>query len=190
MVHLVLGATRSGKSLYAERELASRPGRSLYVATLPPIALYMDIIECHRRRRPSGWSLVELIGEPREDHDLLLSHSAGCDNAVLDGLSFYITRVLTIEPWRLASLARETIGLLQVLSTLRNLLLVDAPCHPSSVAPVAAVISAVHCQVIATADRMTYVENGIARSLTRSEACGICGRGGHCCRLDGCGQSI
>ncbi|MBI5136016.1 MAG: bifunctional adenosylcobinamide kinase/adenosylcobinamide-phosphate guanylyltransferase [Nitrospirae bacterium] len=56
---LVLGGTRSGKSLYAESLLDGAP-RVRYVATLRP-----DDVECvqrirrHRERRPHGWELVE-----------------------------------------------------------------------------------------------------------------------------------
>lgn len=61
MITFVLGGTRSGKSLVAERIAARLPQPITYLATLipgddPDLAMR---IEAHRARRPAGWRTVE-----------------------------------------------------------------------------------------------------------------------------------
>lgn len=61
---LVLGGTRSGKSIYAE-ELAGSAGPVRYVATAtldPADADFAARVAVHRSRRPADWQLVE--GDP------------------------------------------------------------------------------------------------------------------------------
>ncbi len=61
VITFVLGGTRSGKSLVAERIAARLPGPVTYLATLipgddPDLAVR---IEAHRARRPSSWRTVQ-----------------------------------------------------------------------------------------------------------------------------------
>jgi adenosylcobinamide kinase/adenosylcobinamide-phosphate guanylyltransferase len=58
---LVLGATRSGKSAYAEQRLASEPHVG-YVATAPDRpgdAEWAERVSAHVRRRPAAWTTVQ-----------------------------------------------------------------------------------------------------------------------------------
>lgn len=65
MIALVLGGTRSGKSVVAERlaaRLAGTDGVVTYLATArldPSDADHTARIEAHRRRRPTTWRTVE-----------------------------------------------------------------------------------------------------------------------------------
>lgn len=61
-VTLVLGGTRSGKSVVAESIAASTAGRVTYVATArvaPDDADHQARIAAHRDRRPAEWSTIE-----------------------------------------------------------------------------------------------------------------------------------
>lgn len=98
-VTLITGPTRSGKSEFAER-LAGQSGRLVvYVATArlaPEDAEWQTRIEVHRRRRPSGWQLIEtaqnislstVIGAARADQCLLV-----------DSLGTWLAEQLTSSP--------------------------------------------------------------------------------------------
>ncbi len=59
MITLVLGGTRSGKSVVAERLVAAMGGPVTYVATAsvdPSDADHAARIERHRARRPAAWT--------------------------------------------------------------------------------------------------------------------------------------
>lgn len=62
MITLVLGGSRSGKSIFAERLALGSVGDVTYVATArvdPDDADHRARIEAHRIRRPSAWHTVE-----------------------------------------------------------------------------------------------------------------------------------
>jgi adenosylcobinamide kinase / adenosylcobinamide-phosphate guanylyltransferase len=61
VITLVLGGSRSGKSVYAERLMASQPSPITYVATLHvgDDAELSERVAQHRRRRPPDWQTVE-----------------------------------------------------------------------------------------------------------------------------------
>jgi adenosylcobinamide kinase/adenosylcobinamide-phosphate guanylyltransferase len=63
VIALVLGGSRSGKSAVAERWVATLPEPVTYVATSvvdPGDASFAARIDAHRRRRPAGWSTLEV----------------------------------------------------------------------------------------------------------------------------------
>lgn len=62
MITLILGGARSGKSLVAERLVATLPPPTTYVATatLDPGDLdFLARVEAHRTRRPASWATVD-----------------------------------------------------------------------------------------------------------------------------------
>lgn len=62
MITLVLGGSRSGKSVFAERLASDRGGAVTYVATArvePDDADHAARIEAHRLRRPMDWHTIE-----------------------------------------------------------------------------------------------------------------------------------
>lgn len=62
MITLVLGGSRSGKSVHAERLATALADDVTYVATAsvdPADADHAERIRRHRRRRPPGWRTVE-----------------------------------------------------------------------------------------------------------------------------------
>ena len=92
---LILGGARSGKSVAAERRLASEPD-VLYVATGGDDsgdAEWAERVAKHQARRPASWGLVETI-------DLVpLLESAG-PPLLIDCLTLWLSRTMdTLEIW-------------------------------------------------------------------------------------------
>lgn len=91
MRHLIVGGARSGKSGYAEAQLASQSGSVLYVATSRPDPGDDDFaqrVEEHRRRRPSEW-------ETDESSDLIeLVRSCPSRPLLIDDLGTWLTHEL------------------------------------------------------------------------------------------------
>lgn len=88
-VCLVLGGARSGKSHWAELQLADRE-RVEYVATSDygQDAEWLERVRAHRERRPDNWTTIETL-------DLASVLSSGDEASVLvDCLSVWLSRVL------------------------------------------------------------------------------------------------
>lgn len=100
MIVLVLGGTRSGKSVVAESmaaRLAGTDGDVTYVATAwldPTDADHAARIEAHRARRPHRWSTVE-CGDPAELPGVL---RAAADVVLLDSLGTWVTGHPDLRP--------------------------------------------------------------------------------------------
>jgi adenosylcobinamide kinase/adenosylcobinamide-phosphate guanylyltransferase len=98
---LVTGATRSGKSEWAE-DLAIRSGRSVtYVATAfpnPQDPDWLARLEAHRQRRPHHWTTLEC---PPDLAATLLGASAR-DCLLIDSLGTWLAQHLedTAEAWQ------------------------------------------------------------------------------------------
>lgn len=63
MITLIVGGARSGKSLVAERLVASLPPPTTYVATAvvdPGDPDFVVRVEAHRSRRPTTWATVDV----------------------------------------------------------------------------------------------------------------------------------
>lgn len=88
MLRCTLGERNSGKSVFVEDQIKKMGGKTLYIATLPDLGIYSEIISRHQKRRPSFWRCAELFkmtaGEistyPYQDFR----------NVILDNLSYYI----------------------------------------------------------------------------------------------------
>lgn len=62
MITLIVGGARSGKSLVAERFVATLPPPTTYVATAvvdPGDVDFVARVEAHRSRRPTSWATID-----------------------------------------------------------------------------------------------------------------------------------
>jgi adenosylcobinamide kinase/adenosylcobinamide-phosphate guanylyltransferase len=92
---LVLGGARSGKSTFAEAQIAASGAERLYLATATILDTEMeDRVRWHRDRRGSDWLTVE---EPLALGDALLSY-ARPDRAILvDCLTLWLSNLLLAD---------------------------------------------------------------------------------------------
>ena len=95
---LVLGGTRSGKSMVAERlvaELASMDGGTVtYVATASVADEEMERrVAAHRARRPTSWSTVELASS--SELPAVLAHLDG--SVLVDSLGTWVASAPELE---------------------------------------------------------------------------------------------
>ena len=88
----ITGGARSGKSAFAERLAAERPGKRAYLATAQALdAEMVSRIEHHRKRRGDAWdtfeeplAVAELIGKLNGRYEVLL----------LDCLTLWLSNVI------------------------------------------------------------------------------------------------
>lgn len=89
---LVTGGARSGKSVFAERWLASCPGRKAYVATAQALDREMEErIVRHRRRRPASWLTYEV---PYDLSTAMVDILHNSDAVLIDCLTLYFSNFL------------------------------------------------------------------------------------------------
>lgn len=87
MFWCVLGERKSGKSVYVENRVKKTDSRALYIATLPELQMYREIIKAHQRRRPASWDCMELLEMSAEE--ILAYPYQRFQNVILDNLSYY-----------------------------------------------------------------------------------------------------
>jgi adenosyl cobinamide kinase/adenosyl cobinamide phosphate guanylyltransferase len=160
MLHLVFGAPKSGKSEYAEKLVAGYRGATVYVGTLPQNAYYSEIIQKHQQRRPPAWGLIELIGEPRTDLDLLTTSLACYRNVLLDGLLFYLLRLSVTFKGDLSVFGREALSLLTCSAREGELVVVDPLAQQTHALRGRETLSYVQSLLIRHADTVIHVEKG------------------------------
>lgn len=88
MFKCILGERKSGKSIYVENLVKKQDPNALYIATLPRLKMYQEVISTHRKRRLSTWKCVELIQMSKED--ILTFPYMDYRNVILDNLSYYV----------------------------------------------------------------------------------------------------
>ena len=88
MIRCVLGERKSGKSVYVENQVKEKDEKALYIATLPKLHIYQEIINIHQSRRPSTWECVELFQMSAEE--ILSFRYENYRNVILDNLSYYL----------------------------------------------------------------------------------------------------
>ncbi|WP_028240827.1 bifunctional adenosylcobinamide kinase/adenosylcobinamide-phosphate guanylyltransferase [Stutzerimonas azotifigens] len=101
-VELILGGARSGKSALAERLATASGLEVVYIATSQALDAEMaERVAHHRRRRPTGWQLVE---EPLELARVLAEQSGARRCLLVDCLTLWLTNLLLLDdPQRLAA---------------------------------------------------------------------------------------
>ena len=67
MFWCILGERKSGKSVFVENRVKKTDNKALYIATLPELKMYKEIINAHQKRRPSSWECVELLEMSAEE---------------------------------------------------------------------------------------------------------------------------
>lgn len=88
----ITGGARSGKSAFAEKIAANRPGKHAYLATAQALdAEMVERIDQHRRRRGDAWDTYE---EPLAVGELVRKLSGRYGLVLLDCLTLWLSNVM------------------------------------------------------------------------------------------------
>lgn len=168
MLHLIVGPTGSGKSEYAERLMAGYPGRTVYVGTLPQTRAFKAVIKQHKARRPAHWELIELARDPRTDLKVLDAALSNFQNVIVDGLTYYLFRLMTLFGNSLNDLRVSTKDLIDRAALhAGQVIVVDTPVYNTLPDEECRVHRYLHLQLARSARTLTLFENGMARPLSR-----------------------
>lgn len=171
MIDFVLGAPRSGKSLYAERLVAQRPGYTLYVGTLPSRPDYAAIIADHRARRPREWDLLECHGAPEQDLPRLRSALSAFDNIIVDGLLVYVLRFVTLFRRDLSAFKSEVTALLESAAHgATSVVVVDSPVPVEAPAMARRHLHGLHLTILRWSSSIVFVDHHKARPISKVAA--------------------
>jgi adenosyl cobinamide kinase/adenosyl cobinamide phosphate guanylyltransferase len=165
VLHLVIGLAKSGKSEYAERLMNSFRGPTVYIGTLPTAPYYTGIIRDHQERRPPDWQLIELIGDPTTDLRVLSDTLQNFHNVLLDGLLFYLLRLITIFDEDLIAIGQEALSLISQVAARGEIVIVDPPVPKVLTAYERKLLRIAQRLLIIQADTITLVTNGRAVPL-------------------------
>ncbi|WP_421856237.1 bifunctional adenosylcobinamide kinase/adenosylcobinamide-phosphate guanylyltransferase [Marinomonas sp.] len=94
MKHLVLGGVRSGKSAFAQEQVAASGKPVCYVATSQVWDDMADRIRQHKDNRPSEWQLIE---EPLALASVLNSLNSPYQAVIVECFTLWITNLLCLE---------------------------------------------------------------------------------------------
>ena len=163
MITLVIGGTRSGKSVVAERIAAACGDDVTYLATAwvdPDDTDHAARIEAHRHRRPAGWRTIECPAPG----DLPVALASTSGPVLVDALGTLVTS----HP----ALVVDARPLLDALATRRGATVIVSEEVGASVHPESAIgrrfvdaLGTLNQQVAAIADRVLYVVAGRAIEL-------------------------
>ncbi|NLQ18078.1 bifunctional adenosylcobinamide kinase/adenosylcobinamide-phosphate guanylyltransferase [Marinomonas sp. M1K-6] len=111
MKHLVLGGVRSGKSAFAQEQIAASGKSVCYVATSQVWDDEMaDRVRRHKDNRPSDWQLIE---EPLALARVLDSLNSPEQAVIVECFTLWLTNVLCLEDE--ARLTAEKLALLRAV---------------------------------------------------------------------------
>jgi|GEM_PF-5446438 len=173
MLHFITGRHGSGKSLLAERMAGDLGKRVTYVGTLPRHPAYEDVIAEHRRRRPDDWQIIELIGDGEVDIQTLRASWAHSDVILIDGLSFYLFRMLTFG---IDLRALRRLGLPLLWSWGQEpcqVLIVDSPVPGGLPSRARSILRYAHALVLRAASTVTFVHSGRGFRVRRRFVLGL-----------------
>lgn len=88
MIRCLLGERKSGKSVYIENHVKKMGGRILYIATLPELRMYKEVIKEHQERRPVSWVCIELF--KMSAYEMLTYPYGNFRSIILDNLTYYL----------------------------------------------------------------------------------------------------
>lgn len=165
MLTVVLGPNKSGKSLFAEKLLAEVTGPKCYIATLPSLLIHRSRIHKHQQRRPTDWTLIELVGELTYDVVQLQSLKPTLKGILLDGLSVYLKRALPDPISNPMLWGQRIIKWLINSIILKDGYSIIVDCHPISTEAfgLGATIAVVHSILRQRAEQVYLVHQGIAK---------------------------
>ncbi|MCW8354573.1 bifunctional adenosylcobinamide kinase/adenosylcobinamide-phosphate guanylyltransferase [Marinomonas pontica] len=116
MKHLVLGGVRSGKSAFAEAQIADSHKSVCYVATSQVWDDEMaSRVQLHQTRRPSSWRLIE---EPLALADVLDLLNDPQQAVIVECFSLWMTNLLCLEDEE--RLAQEKQALLDAVASFQG----------------------------------------------------------------------
>jgi adenosyl cobinamide kinase/adenosyl cobinamide phosphate guanylyltransferase len=171
MLIFIFGKPKSGKSLFAEKILSEKEGKTLYIGTLQPKNIYKDIIKNHQIRRPPSWNLIELIGDLKQDKILIEKSLLTYDNFLIDGLSFYIIGLAIIMNNTENKIYKFTKIFASDISDKNNcIVIVDSMISIFLPKYLRNILKNVHLLIINNSDKIFYVDNNELRSLRKSDA--------------------
>lgn len=171
MLQYITGFAKSGKSDYSEQLVARLTGSTVYIGTLPKDPYYETTIQLHKKRRPDTWKLIELIGDPESDFKMLQDKLSHFQNILFDGLSFYLFRLLTIFDEDLSATCELAESLIDwAVQSTSNIIIVDSPVPSSLPKPIRKVLFSAHLLILQRAAPITFINKGIASSITKDEA--------------------
>jgi len=131
MITAIFGAAGSGKSVYAENELANAGGKVVYVGTLPRSSFFADKLSTHSARRPSAWALFELTESWAEQGESFRDALMSSDIGLIEGLSFYVYRQSALAQFGIRE-ESELLMCLQELHTHKGRFFVVDPPIPAT----------------------------------------------------------
>jgi adenosyl cobinamide kinase/adenosyl cobinamide phosphate guanylyltransferase len=171
MIHFIIGSPNSGKSEYAEKLLTECQGSKVYIGTLPLDPYYEETLIRHRKRRPDEWHLIEIFGNPERDFALVDYAFRAFPNVLLDGISFYFLRIVTLYKDDF-SLTRKKINSLisEFAYNDRNIIVVDMPIPEKITREQKYLLRDLHLMLIRRAHPITYVNHKQTNLLSRYEA--------------------
>lgn len=174
MISFLIGAPKSGKSLWAE-SLLSQAGRPLiYVGTLPNTPEFRETIKAHRARRGREWLLIELTGDIQRDSKHLRHSLDDVHTILLDGLSFYLLRSHAAFGAHAVRDLRASARLLDLATkTSSHLFIVDSPLAMHLTGVERNILGCVHRAIIMRAAHLWKFDQGEAASIDRLSALGI-----------------
>ncbi|HEV7745665.1 MAG TPA: bifunctional adenosylcobinamide kinase/adenosylcobinamide-phosphate guanylyltransferase [Pyrinomonadaceae bacterium] len=170
MLSLIIGQPRSGKSEYAERIVSNRAGSTVYVGTLPNFPVWRDTIRRHESRRPDSWDLLELIGNPERDTELILEALDQYQNILLDGIMVYVFQLMTVFDFDPSVLQRPVSVLVKRLAShTGNVVVVDQPSDGLRPLRAQRALCYLHRSLARRAHSLILIEDGRATPLGRHE---------------------
>jgi adenosyl cobinamide kinase/adenosyl cobinamide phosphate guanylyltransferase len=170
VLHLVFGAPQSGKSIFAENIAALYSGSTIYIGTLPGRRRYKELIAEHQNRRPPVWSLIELICDPLVDLPALRQALSDYRNVLLDGLTFYILRLMALKASDWGMLRREMVELIESAAHKEGHVVVVDSLTSTILEPIEKlVVRAAHDILARKAHTIRLYECGTARPISFGE---------------------
>lgn len=149
-------------------------GPTVYIGTLPRIRRFRPVIYAHQKRRPSEWRLIELIGRPQADLATVTAALADFRNLILDGVTYYVFRALTMFDDDLASLRNKTADLIKQTSQhVGQMIVVDSLLPRLLSNPERTTILDLHIMLLRRANLITLFEGGAAVRVTPRQIIGL-----------------
>lgn len=165
MISLYLGGARSGKSGLAEQEVMHAALPTTYIATARASQSMATRIALHQQQRPSNWTTAEV---PLTLSESLTELDSENSVIIVDCLTLWLTNQLMAN----SDLAAKIAELCQTLTTLKSHLVLVSTEVGQTLIPEDEMSQVfvhysglMHQQIAAIADKVTFVQGGLAICL-------------------------